>query len=69
MRTPRPTYRISVETPEEKRQLGKFRHGWDVNIKVDLKEIGCEDINRIRMSQDMAKSRVLVGSGMQLRVP
>lgn len=61
-----PTYGMSVETPEENRQLGKSSHRSVANIKVDLKAIGCKDINRIRMSWDMVKSRAVVGAEMEL---
>jgi hypothetical protein len=30
-----------VEKPERKRPLGRPRHGWKVNIKMDLLEMGC----------------------------
>jgi len=33
-------YRILVEKPEGKRQLGRPRHRWD-DIKIDLQEVGC----------------------------
>jgi hypothetical protein len=29
-------YRILVGKPEEKRPLGRPRHGWEDNIKMDL---------------------------------
>jgi hypothetical protein len=33
-------YRILVEKPEGKRPLGRPRHRWDENIKMDLIEKG-----------------------------
>jgi hypothetical protein len=36
----RNAYRILVENPEEKRPLGRPRHRWVDNIKIDLREIG-----------------------------
>ena len=33
-------YRVLVWKPEEKRPLGRPRHGWEDNIKVDLQEVG-----------------------------
>jgi len=38
----RNTYRILVRKPEGKRPLWKPMHGWKENIKMDLKELGCE---------------------------
>jgi hypothetical protein len=36
----RNAYRILVGKPEEKRPLGRPRHRWVDNIKMDLREIG-----------------------------
>jgi hypothetical protein len=36
----RNAYRISVGKPEGKRPLGRRRHKWKDNIKIDLREIG-----------------------------
>jgi hypothetical protein len=36
----RNAYRILVGNPEEKRPLGRPRHRWVDNIKMDLREIG-----------------------------
>jgi hypothetical protein len=36
----RNAYRILVEKPERKRPLGRPRRRWEVNIKMDLREIG-----------------------------
>jgi hypothetical protein len=34
-------YRVLVEKPEGKRQLGRPRHRWEDNIKMDLQEVEC----------------------------
>jgi hypothetical protein len=36
--------RIVVRNPEGKTSLGRYRLTWEDNIKVDPKEIGCEDL-------------------------
>jgi hypothetical protein len=36
-----------VGKPEEKRPLGIPRSRWDDNIKIDLQEVGCRDIDWI----------------------
>jgi hypothetical protein len=36
----RNAYSILVGKPEGKRPLGRLRHRWVYNIKMDLKEIG-----------------------------
>jgi len=33
-------YRVLVGKPEGKRPLGRPRHRWEDNIKMDLKEVG-----------------------------
>jgi hypothetical protein len=34
-------YRVLVEKPEGKRQLGKPRQRWENNFKMNLQEVGC----------------------------
>ena len=37
-------YRVLVEKPEGKKQLGRRRHRWEDNIKMDLQDAGwCVD--------------------------
>jgi hypothetical protein len=36
----RKAYRLLVGKPEGKRPLGRPRHGWTENIKMDLLDIG-----------------------------
>ena len=38
----RGVYRILVGKPDGKRPLGRFRHRWEDNIKLDLQEVGYE---------------------------
>jgi hypothetical protein len=40
----RGAYRILVEKPEGKKPIGKYRHRWEDNIKIDLK-ISWEDLH------------------------
>jgi len=35
----RGVYRVLVGKPEGKRRLGKPRHGWEDNIKIDLQDV------------------------------
>jgi len=37
----RGVYRVLVGKPEGKRPLGRPRHRWEDNIKMDLQELGC----------------------------
>jgi hypothetical protein len=41
MKVRRGTYRVTVGKLEEKRPLGRHRHTWEDNIKMDLQEVGC----------------------------
>jgi len=38
--------------PEEKRPLGKARHRWEDNIKMDLQDVGWEGMDWIDLAQD-----------------
>jgi len=65
----RGAYSVLVGRPESKRQLGRPRRRWEDNIKMDLKEIGIDDANWIRLAHDTVQWRVLVNAIMNLRVP
>jgi hypothetical protein len=45
-------YRILVGKPEGKRPLGTLRRRWVDNIKIDLKETGCDGMDWIDLAQD-----------------
>jgi hypothetical protein len=36
----RGAYRVLMESPEGKRPLGRPRHRWEGNIKMDLQDVG-----------------------------
>jgi hypothetical protein len=40
----RGVYRVLVGKPEGKRSLGRPRRRWEDNIRMDLQEVGCEEI-------------------------
>jgi hypothetical protein len=65
----RNVYRLLVEKPEGKRPLGRLRHRWIDNIKMDLLEIGLSVVDWIGLAQDRYRWRALVNSVMNLRVP
>jgi hypothetical protein len=62
-------YRILVGKPEVKRSLGRPRRRRVDNIKIDLKEIGWDDMDWMDLAQDMYQWRALVIMVMNLRVP
>jgi hypothetical protein len=45
-------YRVLFGRPEGKRPLGRPRRRWEDNIKMDLREIGIDKANWIRLAQD-----------------
>jgi hypothetical protein len=65
----RNAYRILVGTPEGKRLLGTPRRRWVDNIKMDLREIGWDDVDWIELAQDRDQWRALVNTVMNLRIP
>ena len=62
-------YRVLVGKPERKRPLGRPRFRWEDNIKTNLQEMGCGDMNWIDLAQDRDRWRALVNAVMNLRVP
>jgi len=48
----RGVYRVLVGKPEEKRLLGRHRHRWGDNIKMDLQEVGCGGMSWIDLTQN-----------------
>jgi hypothetical protein len=48
----RRVYRIWVGRPEYKRPLARPRRRWEDKIKLDLREIGFDGANWIRVAQD-----------------
>jgi transcription termination factor 2 len=69
MEEKRNVYRLLVGKPEGKRPLGRPRHGWIDNIKMDLLEIGLNVVDWIGLAQDRYMWRALVNSVMNLQVP
>jgi hypothetical protein len=64
----RGVYRVLVGKPEGNRPLRIPRLRWEDNIRMDLKEVGCGDIDWIGLAQDRDRWRVLVNAVMNLRV-
>ena len=48
----RNAYRVLVGIPEGKRPLGRPRHRWEDNIKMDLREMGCDAGDWIALAED-----------------
>ena len=52
--------------PEGKRPLGKPRHRWEDNIKIDLEDMGWRDMDWIDLAWDRDKWRTIVNTVMKL---
>jgi hypothetical protein len=64
----RGVYRVLVGKPEGRRPLGRPRHRWDNNIRMDLREVGCGCVDWMELAQDRDRWRALVSAVMKLRV-
>jgi hypothetical protein len=62
-------YRILVGRLEGRRSLGRPRHRWEGNIKMNHQEVGWGGVDWIDMAQDRHRWRALVNAVMNLRVP
>jgi hypothetical protein len=58
-----------VEKPEGKRPLGRPRHRWEDNTKMDLHEVGCGGLDWIKLAEDRDKWQGLVNAVMNFWVP
>jgi hypothetical protein len=65
----RGAYRALVGKPEGKRPLGRPRHRWEDNIKMDLREVGWGGMDWYNLAQDRDRWWALVNAVMNLRVP
>jgi hypothetical protein len=65
----RGAYRALVGKPEGRRPLGRPKSRWENNIKKDLRELGCRDIDWNDLAQDRDRWRAVVYTVMNLRVP
>jgi hypothetical protein len=57
------------EEPEGKRPLGRPRHRWEDNIKVDHQEVRWWGMDWIDLAQNRKRSWAFVNAVMNLRVP
>jgi hypothetical protein len=58
----RNVYRFLVGKPEGKTPLGRPRRRWVENIKMDLSDIGRDDMDWTYMAQDREQWRALVST-------
>jgi hypothetical protein len=60
---------ILVGKPEGKRLLGRPRHRWENNIRIDLREIGWEGVDWMHLTRNRGQWRAVVNTVMNLQVP
>ena len=65
----RRVYRVLLGKPEGRRPLGRPRHRWVDNIRMDLQEVGCGYMEWIGLAQERNRWRTLVSAVKNLRVP
>jgi hypothetical protein len=65
----RGVYRVLVGKPEGERPLGRPRHRWVDNIRMDLQEAGCGYVDWIGLAQDRDRWQTVVSAVMNLGVP
>jgi hypothetical protein len=68
-REKRKVYSFLVGKADGKRPLGRPRHKWIANIKLDLLETQLSVVDWIGLAHDRYRWRVLVNSVINLRVP
>ena len=69
MEQSRNAYSILVGKPEGKRPLGRPRRRLEDNIKMDLREVGCDPGDWIDLAKGRDQWRAYVRAVMNLRVP
>jgi hypothetical protein len=57
-----------IQNIGRKTPLRRPRCSWEDNIKMDLKEIGCEGVDYTPLAQDRNQRRAIVNTVMNLRV-
>ena len=65
----RSAFKILTGKPTGKRPLGRPRHRWEDNIRMDHEEIGMNAANWVHSAQDRNYWRALVNAALNLRVP
>jgi hypothetical protein len=65
----RKAYRLLVGKPEGKRSLRRSKRRWVDNIRWDLGEVRCGDVDWIGLAKDWNRWRAVVNSVLNLLVP
>ena len=65
----RGVHKVLVGKPEGKRPLGRPRHRWEDNTKMDLQEVGRGCGDWMELAQDTDRLRAFASTVMNFRVP
>jgi len=65
----RGVHRVLVGKPEGKRPLGRSKHRWEDNIKMDLQKVGGGRGDWMELAQDRDRWRALVATARDFQVP
>jgi hypothetical protein len=65
----RGVYRVLVGKPEERRPLGRPRHRWEDNIRMDLRKVECGCVHWMDLASDRDRWRAFVSAVINFRVP
>jgi hypothetical protein len=65
----RGVHRLLVGKPEGKRPLGRPRHRWEDNIKMDLQDVGGVCGDWMELAQDRDRWQALVSTVKNFQVP
>jgi hypothetical protein len=61
--------KVLARTPEGKRPFARSRRRWEGNIKMDLIDMSCENIDWIQLVQGSSQWWAFVIVIMKLRIP
>jgi hypothetical protein len=62
MREKRASYGFVVGKPKGRRPLGRSRHRWEDNIKMDLQEVGWQGMDWMDLAQDRDRWQALTNA-------
>jgi hypothetical protein len=62
-------YKILVRKSEGMRPLGRPNNRWEDNMKMDFKEVGCQDVDWILLALVRVQWQALVNTVRNLQVP
>jgi len=61
--------RVLMGKPEGKMPVGRPRHRWEDNIKMDLQEVGWGSMDWIDLVRNRDRSQASVNTVMNLQIP